>query len=152
MTSQSSVTSERNAQRGSKTRVPDTEDFNEFAEFRLALFEFQRRSEAVLETFDIGNRQFYAMLIIKNGSGRQLVTVGKVARGMGIHPSSASGLIARLEGAGLAERIFDLENRRKVRVKLTAQGEQLLAEIITRDAEKADDLRQQCLELLQATG
>ena len=127
------------------------DDFRKIAEFRLALFEFQRQSEAVLEGFKIGSRQFYAMLIIKSGSAGNHVTIGKVAEGMGIHPSSASGLVARLESSGLTERIFDLQNRRQVRVALTARGQELLAQIITNDAQFAAKLRDQYGKLLSST-
>lgn len=124
------------------------DDFRKIADFRLALFEFQRQSEAVLEEFKIGSRQFYAMLIIKNSPAGNNATIGKVAEGMSIHPSSASGLVARLESSGLAERIFDLENRRQVRVKLTARGEELLARILVTDAQFTAQLSDQYRELM----
>ena len=132
----------------SPSPLQEQDEFRKFATFRLALFEFQRRSEAILDQFEIGNRQFYAMLIIKSGAGQDLVTVGAVARGMDIHPSSASGLIARLEAAGLVERIFDLENRRQVRVRLTAQGDSLLTKIIDTDSQSPADLTEQYNRLL----
>jgi len=123
------------------------DDFRKIAEFRLALFEFQRKSESVLAEFKIGSRQFYAILIINSGSAGKHVTIGKVAEGMGIHPSSASGLVARLESSGLAERIFDLENRRQVRVKLTPRGEKILAGIIASDSQFTAQLSDQYRDL-----
>lgn len=124
------------------------EEFQRTARFRLALFEFQRKSEAVLDDFEIGSRQFFAMLVIKSAKKDDYVTVGMIAQEMGIHPSSASGLIARLETAGFAERIFDLENRRQVRVRLTQDGEEKLALVIASDAKSAEELHLQYRQLM----
>jgi len=121
------------------------DDYAEIAKFQLKLLKFQLKIEEVLGSFEISLRQFQALLIIKTFPGPELITIRGLSTAMAVHPSSTSGLVARLETAGLVERNIDLEDRRIIRVQLTAKGESLLAEIVRRDMEHARELRENFL-------
>lgn len=49
---------------------------------------------------------------------------GRLAEIMHVHPSTVSGLLARLERRGLVDRRTDPRDRRRVHVGLTARGRQ----------------------------
>ena len=56
-------------------------------------------------------------------------SLGELAEELGITGATMSGLVDRLSRRGLVERYPDVTDRRVVRVKLTAEGEQLSREL-----------------------
>ncbi|MEJ0011319.1 MAG: MarR family transcriptional regulator [Bauldia sp.] len=57
--------------------------------------------------------------VIESGAD---VTAGDLARATGLTTGAVTGIIDRLENAGLARRVRDTEDRRKVYVRMTAAG------------------------------
>lgn len=58
--------------------------------------------------------------------GRQArMTAGELARTMHVHPSTLTGVLARLEGAGLLRRQTDSVDRRLARLALTRAGRRI---------------------------
>lgn len=57
-------------------------------------------------------------------------TLGKIAAHVGLSSAAVTGTIDRLESQGYVERTYSREDRRTVRVKLTAQGEDLRAKVL----------------------
>jgi DNA-binding MarR family transcriptional regulator len=55
-------------------------------------------------------------------------TVGHLGAEVGLSPASVTRLVDRLEKRALVARSRDVEDRRRVDVRLTAQGERLLGE------------------------
>jgi DNA-binding MarR family transcriptional regulator len=55
-------------------------------------------------------------------------TVGKLGAEVGLSPASVTRLVDRLEKRGLVARSRDAEDRRRVDVRLTSQGERVLGE------------------------
>lgn len=49
-------------------------------------------------------------------------TAGELAGTLGLHPSTITGILKRLEDQALLERKLDAEDRRRVRFRLTAKG------------------------------
>ncbi len=54
------------------------------------------------------------------------ITVSDIARRMYLHPATVVGILDRLEKQGLATRVRSTEDRRVVKVELTAQGRALV--------------------------
>lgn len=52
-------------------------------------------------------------------------TASEIASTLGIHPSTLTGILARLERAGHLARTVDAEDRRRARFSLTASGRRL---------------------------
>ncbi|HSS94197.1 MAG TPA: MarR family transcriptional regulator [Candidatus Dormibacteraeota bacterium] len=50
------------------------------------------------------------------------MTIGQLARAVGLSPGAATALVDRLEGAGLASRVHDPTNRRRILVKPSARA------------------------------
>ena len=53
---------------------------------------------------------------------RPAATAGELAEILHLHPSTLTGILARLEGAGLVERLQDDRDARKARLQLTRRG------------------------------
>ena len=60
---------------------------------------------------------------------RENPSLGELAEALDITGATMSGLVDRLSRRGLVERLQDVTDRRVVRVRLTAEGEQLSREL-----------------------
>lgn len=67
--------------------------------------------------------QLWAIKVIKESSP---VRVSDLARRMYIHPATVVGILDRLESSGLVVRKRSQEDKRVVKVELTAKGEKLV--------------------------
>lgn len=72
--------------------------------------------------------QFKALLAAGSDT-EQAITIGALACDLGIAQSTASLLVDRLEASGLVHRAQDPTDRRRVLVRPTARGEELVAEL-----------------------
>jgi DNA-binding MarR family transcriptional regulator len=87
--------------------------------------DFDKLSRAVSEKTGLSSTELLAMdLIAREGP----VTAGRLARELSLTTGAITGLIDRLERAGLARRSFDPNDRRRVLVKATA-GEARIGEL-----------------------
>lgn len=53
------------------------------------------------------------------------LTASEISRTLGMHPSTLTGILARLERQGALERRVDEHDRRRVRFRLTPRGAQI---------------------------
>ena len=67
--------------------------------------------------------QLWAIKTISQGSP---ISVSEVASRMYLHPATVVGILDRLQQRGLVTRVRSTEDRRVVRVELTAEGEALV--------------------------
>lgn len=67
--------------------------------------------------------QLWAIKTIADGAP---IMVSELASRMHLHAATVVGILDRLEARGLARRVRSQEDRRVVRVELTAQGERLV--------------------------
>jgi DNA-binding MarR family transcriptional regulator len=104
-------------------------DYEALAEFRYALRKFLGFSEAAASEHGITPQQYQALLAIEGFPGRNWVTVGELAEQMRIAHHSAVGLVDRMEAMRLVKRTAAKEDRRRVRVTLTAKGLRLLEKL-----------------------
>ena len=86
--------------------------------------------------------QLWAIKTIAQGAP---IMVSEIAMRMHLHPATVVGILDRLETRGLARRVRSTEDRRIVRVELTAQGEDL----VKKAPEVAQGLLVSGLELLK---
>lgn len=79
----------------------------------------QDYSQEISSRFGITGPQLWALkTIFQNGS----LSLGDLSKGMYLHRSTISGVIDRLEKKGYVLRDRDEEDRRVVKVRLTAKG------------------------------
>jgi len=53
------------------------------------------------------------------------MTASDISGTLGMHPSTLTGILRRLEGHGMIERKVDAADRRRARFRLTARGKQI---------------------------
>jgi DNA-binding MarR family transcriptional regulator len=75
---------------------------------------------------NISFAQFYLMSYLS--TSREL-TMTDIARKMGHSTAAATGLVDRLEKLGYVERMHAADDRRKVMVRITAKGMELVAKL-----------------------
>lgn len=80
----------------------------------------------VHEGMDLTYNQYKTLLTI---AGQPECSLGDLARELEVAMSSASQMVERLVGQGWVHRQQDAGNRRQILLRLTPQGEELVAEL-----------------------
>jgi DNA-binding MarR family transcriptional regulator len=103
-------------------------DYAALAEFRRTLREFVAFSAAAARVEGLAPQQHQAILAIRGAPDGRL-SVGDLAAALLIRPNTAQELAGRLIKAGLATRIGDPADRRRVVLRLTAAAEAVLSRL-----------------------
>ena len=106
-----------------------TEDYARLAAFRCAVREFLRFSEDAAERAGLTAQHYQAMLILRACPEDSRTTINDLARQLFIKHNSAVGLVDRLVAEGLMVREPSSADRRKVELRLSARGRQVLAKL-----------------------
>lgn len=89
---------------------------------------------------NISFAQFYLMSYL--GTSREL-TMTDIARKMGHSTAAATGLVDRLEKLGYVERMHAADDRRKVLVRITTKGLELVSKLRTALQERVAEAMQE---------
>lgn len=100
--------------------------YEALANFRYRVRKFLRYSEELTRQHGITPLQYQLMLHIKGYPGREWAQIGELAERMQAQHHGVVSLVTRSEKAGLVRREVDPDDRRAVRVRLTADGERSL--------------------------
>jgi DNA-binding MarR family transcriptional regulator len=106
----------------------ETADYRRLAAFRAALREFLHFSEDAAARVGLTAQHYQAMLMLR-ARVEEPVTINDLARELLIRHNSAVGLVDRLVGEGLVVREASKADRRKVELRLSARGRQVLAKL-----------------------
>ena len=106
-----------------------THDYARLAQFRYVLRSFSRFSEATAEAVGLTSQHYQAMLILRAAADSRVVTINDLAHELLIKHNSAVGLVDRLGTEGLMERARSMDDRRKVELRLTGRGREVLAQL-----------------------
>jgi DNA-binding MarR family transcriptional regulator len=115
-----------------------TRDYAQLASFRHALRGFLRFSEAAAAREGLTSQHYQAMLILRGWPDDQPVSINDLAQQLLIKHNSAVGLVDRLANEGLVVRETSTADRRKVELRLSSRGRQVLARLA---AMHRDELR-----------
>jgi len=74
-----------------------------------------------------GNLSFPQFFLLTYLSNEDYLTMSAIAKKMGHSTAAATGLVNRLEKLGFVERVHAAEDRRKIMVRITAEGSQIVA-------------------------
>jgi DNA-binding MarR family transcriptional regulator len=110
----------------SRTSGLRTADFVRLAAFRRALRGFLRFSEAAAGRVGLTGQHYQVMLVLRAAPVQAPVTINDLARELLIKHNSAVGLVDRLAAQDLLVRSRQPQDRRKVSLKLTRNGERTL--------------------------
>jgi len=106
-----------------------TRDYAQLAAFRHALRAFTRFSEAAADAAGLSSQHYQAMLVLRGWPEDRPVTIIDLAQQLLIKHNSAVGLVDRLAREGLVVRKPVANDRRKVELRLTGRGRQVLARL-----------------------
>ena len=105
-----------------------TADYRRLAAFRGAVRAFLKFSEDAAAEAGLTAQHYQAMLILR-ARDDEAVTINDLARDLFIRHNSAVGLVDRLVREGLAAREPSSSDRRKVQLRLSGRGRQVLAKL-----------------------
>jgi len=108
--------------------TPDSNDYEEAADFRAALRRFLRRSEEIARRNGLTPRQHLLLLMVRGApDGTQTATITDLVERLALTQSTVTELVQRAEDAGLLEREPSPVDGRVFYLRLTANGKRLLA-------------------------
>ena len=106
-----------------------TRDYAQLAAFRHALRKFLRFSEAAAGEAGITGQHYQAMLVVRACPEDARVTINDLAQQLLIKHNSAVELVDRLAQLDLIAREPSPSDRRKVELRLTTRGRNVLAKL-----------------------
>jgi len=106
-----------------------TRDYAQLAAFRHALRKFLRFSEAAAGEAGITGQHYQAMLVVRACPEDARVTINDLAQQLLIKHNSAVELVDRLVKGDLVAREASTADRRKVQLRMTQRGRQVLAKL-----------------------
>lgn len=116
------------------------QDFERLLEFRVTLRRFQRWSEDQARAAGLTHVQHQLLVAIKGHHGSRPPAIGDLAGYLLLRPHSTVELVDRAEAAGLVERTPDTQDGRVVRVRLTAEGEEILQKLTRAHLDRLHEL------------
>jgi DNA-binding MarR family transcriptional regulator len=106
--------------------ILDDERYHQLLEFRTSLRRFVHWSDQQATAAGITSQQHQLLLAIRGHAGPAAPTIGDVAAHLLLRHHSTVELVDRAEQAGLVRRRADDDDRRVVRLHLSAKGRRVL--------------------------
>ncbi len=106
-----------------------TRDYAQLAEFRRNLRGFLRFSEDAAAAVGLTSQHYQAMLVLRGCPDDRRITINDLAQQLLIKHNSAVELVDRLVEEGLIVREASSTDRRKVELRLTTRGREVLAKL-----------------------
>jgi DNA-binding MarR family transcriptional regulator len=104
-------------------------DFEALARFRFGIRRYLRFSEQTVRGQGLTPQQYQLLLALKGFPGREWATMSEVADRLQLRHHSAGELVKRAQAQGLVQRLPHPDDARAVRVELTDDGQQALAQL-----------------------
>ena len=101
---------------------------------RLADFVIYTQRSCILNLsseLNKGNISFPQFFLLTYLSSEEYLTMSDIAKKMGHSTAAATGLVDRLEKLAYVERVHAAEDRRKIMVRITAKGVELVSKMRT---------------------
>jgi len=125
---------------GAGARKLDLAHLRRLAEFRFQLRRFLHVSQAAAERVGLHNQQYQMLQCVGGMPEGMTPTIANVAERMLLKHNSAVELVDRTIEQGLLRRSGDEADHRRILLRVTPQGEQILAELAefhTRELEQS---------------
>jgi DNA-binding MarR family transcriptional regulator len=106
-----------------------TRDYAQLAAFRHTLRKFMRFSEMAAARAGLTTQHYQAMLVVRGCPEDLRITINDLAQQLLIKHNSAVELVDRLAEEDLVLREASPVDRRKVQLRLTGRGRQVLAKL-----------------------
>jgi len=119
----------------SNTSLVDTDRLADFVLFTQRSCILNLSSE-----LNRGNVSFPQFFLLAYLSSEEYLTMSDIAKKMGHSTAAATGLVDRLEKLGYVERVHAAEDRRKIMVRITHKGTELVARMRGQIASNLSDV------------
>jgi DNA-binding MarR family transcriptional regulator len=122
--------------------VRDTKhDYLAVATFRSALREFDRVAEDAARAAGLTPQRYLLLLMTKGApDGSERATINDLAKRIKVEPHAVTGAAIRAERAGLVTREPCTEDRRRMWIRVTEEGERKLEQVASVLAQRRDTL------------
>ena len=111
------------------------------ASFRAALRSFETAAEEAARNAGLTPRRYLLLLMVKGApAGDERATINDLAERLKVEPHTITGAVTRAEEAGLVVRQPCTEDRRRMWIRLTPEGERRLEQVVTVLDEQRDAL------------
>jgi DNA-binding MarR family transcriptional regulator len=118
------------------------EDYRDHADFRCAYRHFMRYAEEQARVAGITPQQYFLLLVVRGHANQPRVNIGEIADALQIRHHGASLLVDRCVKRGLLQRMEDPEDRRRVHVWLTEEGQRILDHVMDANRRKLGTLQE----------
>lgn len=108
---------------------PSDADYEALLAFRTALRRFNHWSESQAKDAGLTHMQHQLLLVVRGHRDERGPTIGEAADYLLLRHHSTVELVNRAQAAGLVDRVRDADDARIVRLRLTDDGRQRLAEL-----------------------
>ncbi|HET7684591.1 MAG TPA: MarR family winged helix-turn-helix transcriptional regulator [Marmoricola sp.] len=105
------------------------DDYRALLRFRTRLREFDQWSRGEAEQRGLTHAQHQLMLAIRGFGKPQGPTIGDVAELLLVKHHTAGELVDRTQALGFVERVRDADDHRRVRLRLTERGQEVLHQL-----------------------
>jgi DNA-binding MarR family transcriptional regulator len=125
---------------GPRARKLDAAHLRRLAEFRFQLRRFLHVSQAAAEQMGLHNQQYQMLQCVGGMPENMAPTIANVAKRMLLKHNSTVELVDRTIEQGLLRRLGDATDHRRILLRVTPQGESILAalaEFHTRQLEQS---------------
>ncbi|QNN54144.1 MarR family winged helix-turn-helix transcriptional regulator [Nocardioides mesophilus] len=109
--------------------MPNDKDYERLLDFRIKLREFDQWSRAAAAEQGLTHAQHQLLLAVRGHRGAEAPTIRDVAEALLVKQHTASELVDRTQALGLLERVRDAEDHRRVRLRLTERGQEVLGRL-----------------------
>ncbi|MGN6253171.1 MAG: MarR family winged helix-turn-helix transcriptional regulator [Marmoricola sp.] len=109
--------------------MPTDTEYQRLLAFRTRLRRFDQWSRRAAEEHGLTHAQHQLLLAVRGYDGPLGPTIGDVAEALLVKHHTATGLVDRAQQSGLVERLRDDEDSRRVHLRLTPRGEEVLREL-----------------------
>jgi DNA-binding MarR family transcriptional regulator len=124
-------------------------EYERLARFRRALRRFLRFSELEARKEELTPQHHQMLLAIKGMPERDWATIGELAEALQLHHNAIVQLVDRAAALDLVERVSDQQDRRVVKVHLTANGAAKLSKLTTLHRDELRRLREDLAAILK---
>jgi DNA-binding MarR family transcriptional regulator len=109
--------------------MPTDGQYSQLLAFRTTLRRFDHWSREAAAEHGLTHAQHQLLLAVRGSATPGGPPIGEVAEALLVRPHTAGELVDRLAAAGFVERAQDEADHRKVRLRLTSEGDRVLREL-----------------------
>jgi DNA-binding MarR family transcriptional regulator len=121
--------------------MPTDGQYRQLLAFRTQLRRFDQWSRDAAAQHGLTHAQHQLLLAVRGSATPGGPPIGEVAESLLVRPHTAGELVDRMANAGFVVRVPDEADHRKVRLRLTPEGERILRDLTSVHLEELRRLR-----------